>query len=84
MELSPSVNVNENITTGGPASYVFWRTLENQTTINNDWTTFRSNYSQRPFYIFQPKGTLRVSKTTFIIWYGLAYPVQLTGWIIPP
>ena len=81
---TPSVNVavNENITTGGPAVCisVLGLTLENQTTINNDWTTFRSNYPQRPFYILQPQG---MSDSLLKLPYsytngsdGLAYPVQ--------
>ena len=56
---TPSVNVavNENITTGGPAICisVLGLTLENQITINNDWTDFRTAYPQRPFYILQPE-----------------------------
>lgn len=51
-----NIAVNENITTGGPAICVsvLGLTLESQSTIDSDWNDFRSNYSQRPFYLLKP------------------------------
>ena len=83
---TPSVNVavNENITTGGPAVCisVLGLTLESQSTIDSDWSNFRTAYPQRPFYILQPSGmptdALKLPSSYTNGSDGLAYPVQPT------
>ena len=79
---TPSVNVavSNNVTTGGPAVCisVLGLTVDSQSTINNDWSNFRSAYPQRPFYILQPSG-MPLSALKIPSAYdsdGLAYPVQ--------
>lgn len=53
-----TVDVNDNVTTGGPAVCisVLGLTLESESTISSDWNSFRSSYPNRPFYILQPTG----------------------------
>ena len=77
---SVKVAVDENVTTGGPAVCisVLGLTLESQSTIDSDWSSFRSSYPQRPFYLLQPPqfsdSLLKVPSSYTSD--GLAYPIQ--------
>ena len=77
---SVKVAVDENVTTGGPAVCisVLGLTLESQSTIDSDWSSFRSSYPQRPFYLLQPpqfpNSLLKVPSSYTSD--GLAYPIQ--------
>jgi len=81
---TPSVNVavSKNVTNGGPAVCisVLGLTVDSQSTIDSDWSNFRSAYPQRPFYILQPSGMPRSAlklPTSYTDGSdGLAYPVQ--------
>lgn len=77
---SVKVAVDENVTTGGPAVCisVLGLTLESQSTIDSDWSSFRSSYPQRPFHLLQPpqfpNSLLKVPSSYTSD--GLAYPIQ--------